>query len=71
MCKECKDCKERHVGCHGECEAYIAFTEERQKVYNQRLVACQASMWETAGKQKWRTDDARRKLRYPGGCAMR
>lgn len=21
----CKDCTERHIGCHGHCEAYKAF----------------------------------------------
>lgn len=27
----CKDCTERHIRCHSECEKYIAFHEARQK----------------------------------------
>ena len=34
----CKDCLERKIGCHSECEKYNEYTErcnnERQKVYN-------------------------------------
>ena len=28
-CKCCKDCTKRYVGCHGECEEYIAFKDSR------------------------------------------
>lgn len=24
----CKDCQDRHIGCHCECEKYKTFTEE-------------------------------------------
>lgn len=27
----CKDCKERHSGCHSECEKYKAFREKIDK----------------------------------------
>lgn len=27
----CKGCEDRHVGCHGKCERYIAETEEIRK----------------------------------------
>lgn len=27
----CKDCKERHVGCHGNCEKYIQAKELCEK----------------------------------------
>ena len=27
----CKDCKDRHVGCHGKCERYKAFNDARPK----------------------------------------
>ena len=37
----CKDCTDRHVGCHAECETYNAFVKEReefrQKVHNERV----------------------------------
>ena len=26
----CKNCSERHYGCHAECEMYIAFDKERK-----------------------------------------
>ena len=28
---ECKDCKDREVGCHGKCEKYKKFLEESAK----------------------------------------
>ena len=27
----CKDCTERHVGCHSECEKYARFCAENEK----------------------------------------
>lgn len=27
----CKDCPDRFVGCHGVCEKYLKFDEERKK----------------------------------------
>lgn len=28
----CKDCLDRHQGCHSECEKYIAFRKERDEL---------------------------------------
>lgn len=28
----CKECENRHVGCHGECEAYKTWTEDRKEL---------------------------------------
>ena len=28
----CKDCEERRIGCHGECEKYKAAQEENRKM---------------------------------------
>lgn len=28
----CKDCTNRHIGCHSECEIYKAFVEENEKL---------------------------------------
>lgn len=28
----CKDCKDRAVGCHGQCERYAEFDAERDKI---------------------------------------
>ena len=27
----CKDCQKREIGCHGKCEAYAKFREEKDK----------------------------------------
>ena len=27
----CKDCEERHVGCHSECEKYIEFKRKLRR----------------------------------------
>jgi hypothetical protein len=36
----CKDCFDRHQGCHSKCEKYIAFRKERdelnEKIYKQK-----------------------------------
>lgn len=36
----CKDCEDRYVGCHGECEKYIEFTlqqrQEKEKAWKER-----------------------------------
>lgn len=36
----CKDCEKRHEGCHGKCEEYQAFSEERGR-YNLELAKLQ------------------------------
>ena len=33
----CMGCGEREVGCHGRCERYRAFEQERQAEYEARL----------------------------------
>lgn len=30
----CKDCEERHIGCHADCERYIKETEEIREEKN-------------------------------------
>jgi len=30
----CKDCNDRHIGCHSSCEKYISETEEIKKEKN-------------------------------------
>ena len=38
-------CDKRHVGCHGECEEYTTWSEERarerEELYRKRTVECQ------------------------------
>ncbi len=40
MANGCNGCKERHEGCHGECERYKAWKEERdrkrEEIYKQK-----------------------------------
>lgn len=28
----CKDCADRHIGCHGECEKYIKYKQEHAEM---------------------------------------
>ena len=57
----CKDCKDRHDGCHSECEAYIKYSAAR-KAFNEwkRDLAKADSMEATRGERIKR--NARRKL---------
>ena len=32
----CKDCQKRELGCHTTCEEYLAFHEERVKIYTEQ-----------------------------------
>lgn len=36
----CKDCPDRHIGCHSDCERYLArkkvYDEWNNKVFNER-----------------------------------
>ncbi len=37
----CANCKDRHAGCHAECERYLTWSEERaearERDYNSRI----------------------------------
>ena len=33
----CKDCENRHTGCHSECALYQAYHAEREAVSKERL----------------------------------
>lgn len=35
----CKDCDNRHIGCHSECEIYTAFASGRKQGQAQRRAA--------------------------------
>ena len=34
--RHCKDCEERHVGCHSECERYLKAKDEHE-TYTKRV----------------------------------
>lgn len=35
--KCCKDCKDRYIGCHSDCERYKNFKLNREKVKRERI----------------------------------
>ena len=34
----CKDCKDRHVGCHSKCEKYLEYKKELQKAKHREKI---------------------------------
>ena len=34
----CKDCKDRHVGCHGKCKKYLEYKKELQKAKHREKI---------------------------------
>lgn len=36
MTPPCKECTDRELGCHGRCERYAAFREEREELIKRR-----------------------------------
>lgn len=38
----CKDCKDRHAGCHSECERYQAYAAEREAINAKKREAANA-----------------------------
>ena len=42
MSHECKDCKNRELGCHSWCKSYLEYRksrdEELKKIYRERLI---------------------------------
>lgn len=40
----CMNCEDRHSGCHGECERYLKYKEERTRV-NDKVKAARHEYW--------------------------
>lgn len=40
----CKDCQDRHLGCHSDCKRYIEcdqqFKEVKEKIYREKANTC-------------------------------
>lgn len=36
MTAPCKNCKDRYLGCHSECEKYIAYKDDRQAMHKRK-----------------------------------
>lgn len=34
----CKDCTERQLYCHSVCDKYLAFRQEKQKEYKEKIL---------------------------------
>ena len=34
----CKDCKDRHIGCHSKCEKYLEYKKEVQKAKHREKI---------------------------------
>ena len=34
----CLNCAERHIGCHGDCEDYLAFSKARKEAAHNRII---------------------------------
>lgn len=54
----CKDCAERHPGCHSECAKYIEYDKERKDMRESRrrgfdYVACHKDRVSKAARRKW------------------
>lgn len=54
----CKDCADRHVGCHSDCERYAADVAERRKLHDAERKAYICESQETKRKMR-RQNNAR------------
>ena len=55
----CKDCTERHPGCHSECEKYAEYSRERAELSKSRragfdFAACHKDRIAKAVRRKWK-----------------
>lgn len=62
----CKDCTERHVGCHGKCERYIKQNEEHQKRLAEEKKANDVQRYKNENSRKWVDDRAKSKKNHSG-----
>jgi hypothetical protein len=47
---ECKNCKERYVGCHGTCEKYLSF-KKNLEIEKQKLNSSQEKINDSYSKE--------------------
>ena len=64
----CKDCVNRHVGCHGECESYKQqkenHTEEQRWLYIQNARSCSKRIAYGMANWVYGDRDTKRKLGF-------
>lgn len=60
----CKDCQNRRVGCHSECEKYISFSEERSRQLEEKYKASQADIYINDKQNRWYITKAKHRQNY-------
>lgn len=59
----CRGCQDRHVGCHGGCERYREYREERDRRLAERRIRADIRDIRTAAVERTRRDDVMRRKR--------
>lgn len=50
----CKDCPDRHIGCHGECEAYQTYNADRERIRASKKTAIDMYEIQKKRNKKWK-----------------
>ena len=45
MTNPCKDCEERQLGCHSDCEKYLAFYQQNRQKNKKQLADARANQY--------------------------
>lgn len=62
----CKGCTERHMGCHGSCEKYIAKNKEHQKKLAEAKKANDIIRYKNEHARKYCDDRAKHRKNHSG-----
>lgn len=52
MTNPCKDCEERQLGCHSDCEKYLAFYQQNRQKNKKQLADAHANQYVVTAIQK-------------------
>jgi hypothetical protein len=55
MTNPCKDCEERQLGCHSDCEKYLAFYQQNREKNKKQLADAHANQYVVNAIQKCRS----------------
>ena len=55
MTNPCKDCEERQLGCHSDCEKYLAFYQQNRQKNKKQLADAHANQYVVTAIQKCRS----------------
>lgn len=69
----CKDCPDRHVGCHGECERYQEFNRSREayREEHRKELETRNAVWSGSQKRKDKYIKKNGSLKNKGGGSMK